>query len=61
MLKREFDRERNVLITRIDSLEKMVKQQNEQIAKLSRQLEMAYQKVEDIPVKAIEGKQPQAR
>ena len=37
--KREFIGERNVFTTRIESLEKIVKEQNEQIAKLSQQLE----------------------
>ena len=53
--KREFIGERNVLTTRIESLEKIVKEQNEQIAKLSQQLEKSYQQVQDIAVKTIEG------
>lgn len=53
--KREFIGERNVLTTRIESLEKSVKEQNEQIAKFSQQLEKAYQQVQDIAVKTIEG------
>jgi hypothetical protein len=53
--KREFVGERNVLTTRIESLEKIVKEQNEQIAKLSQQLEKAYQQVQEIAVKTIEG------
>jgi len=52
---KEFEGERKVLTTRIESLEKTVKQQSEQIAKLSQQLEKAYQKVQDIAVKAVEG------
>ncbi|MBW1741176.1 MAG: hypothetical protein JRJ42_08600 [Deltaproteobacteria bacterium] len=55
LLKKEFDGQRNVLTTRIESLEKMVKEQSEQIAKLSQQLEKAYQKVQDIALKAVEG------
>jgi hypothetical protein len=55
LLIKEFDGERNVLTTRIESLEKRVKEQGEQIAKLSGQLENSYQKVQDIAVKAIEG------
>lgn len=55
MLKKEFEGEKNVLTTRIASLEKTVKEQGEQISNLSRQLENAYQKVQDIAVKAIEG------
>ena len=53
--KREFVGEKNVLTTRIESLEKIVKEQNEQIAKLSQQLEKAYQQVQEIAVKTIEG------
>ncbi|OGP90588.1 MAG: hypothetical protein A2156_09040 [Deltaproteobacteria bacterium RBG_16_48_10] len=53
--KKEFAGEKNVLMTRIDSLEKKAKEQSEQIAKLSQQLEKAYQQVQDIAVKTIEG------
>jgi hypothetical protein len=53
--KREFIGERNVLTTRIESLEKIVKEQSEQISKLSQQLEKAYQQVQEIAVKTIEG------
>ncbi|MEA1936220.1 MAG: hypothetical protein U9M96_05340 [Thermodesulfobacteriota bacterium] len=55
LLSKEFEGERGVFTTRIESLEKTVKEQSEQIAKLSGQLEKSYQKVEDIAVKAIEG------
>lgn len=55
LMKKEFMGERNVLTTRIESLEKIVKEQNEQIAKLSQQLEKAYQQVQEIAVKTIEG------
>ena len=55
LLKKELDGEKNVLTIRIESLERMVKEQSGQIAKLSQQLEKSYQKVEDIAVKAIEG------
>jgi len=55
LLNKEFEGERRVLTTRIESLEKTVKDQTEQISKLSGQLEKSYQKVEDIAVKAIEG------
>jgi hypothetical protein len=53
--KREFVGEKNVFTTRIESLEKIVKEQNEQVAKLSQQLEKAYQQVQEIAVKTIEG------
>ena len=55
LMKKEFIGERNVLTTRIESLEKNVREQNEQIAKLSQQLEKAYQQVQEIAVKSIEG------
>ena len=55
LLKKEFDGERNVLHTRIESLEKTAAEQNEQIAKLSQQVDKAYGQVQDIAIKAIEG------
>ena len=55
LMRKEFDGERNVLTTRIESLEKTVKEQSGQIANLSEQLEKAYQKVQDIAVKSVEG------
>lgn len=55
LLKKEFAGEKNVLVTRIESLEKLVKEQGEQIARLNVQLEKAYQQVQDIAVKTIEG------
>ena len=53
--KREFLGERNVLTTRIESLEKIAKDQSEQVARLTEQLEKAYQQVQEIAVKTIEG------
>jgi hypothetical protein len=55
LLKKEFGGERNVLTTRIESLEKTVREQTEQVARLSQQAEKAYGQVQDIAVKAIEG------
>ena len=55
LMNKEFEGEKGVFTTRIESLEKTVKGQSEQIAKLSAQLEKSYQKVEDIAVKAIDG------
>lgn len=55
LLKKEFEGERNVLKTRNESLEKTAKEQNDRMAKLSQQLEEAYQKVQDIAVKTVEG------
>lgn len=54
-LKKSFEGERNVLETRVDSFGTLVKEQKEQILKLSQQLEKAYQKVEDIAEKAVGG------
>ncbi len=53
--KREFLGERNVLTTRIESFEKIAKDQSEQVARLTEQLEKAYQQVQEIAVKTIEG------
>ena len=55
LLKKEYDGDRNVLTTQIQSLEKVTKEQAERINKLSQQLEAAYQKVQAIAEKAIEG------
>lgn len=54
-LKKSFEGERNVLQTRVDSFETLVKEQKEQLVKLAQQLEKAYQKVEDIAEKAVGG------
>jgi hypothetical protein len=54
-VKKEFIGERNVLTTRIESLEKIGKEQSEQISKLTQQLEKAYQQVQEIAVRTIEG------
>lgn len=53
--KKEFVGEKNVFTTRIESLEKTVREQSEQITKLTQQLEKAYQQVQEIAVKTIEG------
>jgi hypothetical protein len=55
LLKKEFEGERNVFTTRVAALEKVVQEQNAQIAKLTQQLEKAYNQVQDIAVKAVEG------
>lgn len=55
LLKREFTGEKNVLSTRIVSLEQAVKDQAEQIKQLSQKLEKAYGQVQEIAVRAIEG------
>jgi hypothetical protein len=53
LLKKEFEGKQNVLNTRIESFEKTVKEQNEQIVKLSQQAEKAAGQVQDIALKAI--------
>jgi len=55
LAKKEFEGERNVLNARIESLQATVQQQAEQIIKLTKQHELAYEKVQNIAVKAIEG------
>ena len=55
LLKREFAGERNVLTTRITSLEQTAKEQADQIARLLSQSEKAYGQVQEIAVRAIEG------
>ena len=55
LLKREAQGERNVFAARIESLEKTTKEQSERITALTKQLEEAYQKVQDIAVKTVEG------
>jgi hypothetical protein len=55
LLRKEFEGERNVFAARTESLEKMNKDLSDQNAKLSKQLEAAYQKVQEIAEKAIEG------
>ena len=55
LLKKEAEGERNVFKARIESLEKTTKEQSERITALTKQLEAAYQKVQDIAVKTVEG------
>lgn len=55
LMKRDFQGEQNVLNSRIESLQRTVKEQSEQIAKLAGQIERSYGQVQDIAVKAIEG------
>jgi hypothetical protein len=55
LLKKESEGERNVFKARIDSLEKTAAEQGERITVLTKQLEAAYQKVQDIAVKTVEG------
>ena len=55
LLLKQFEGERNVLAARNESLEKANKDLLALNAKLSLQLEAAYQKVQDIPEKTVEG------
>jgi len=55
LLSKTFDGEKNVLATRIESLEQLAGEQKKQIEQLSSQLEKAYGKVQDIAVKAVSG------
>ncbi|HEX4797644.1 MAG TPA: hypothetical protein VH370_27870 [Humisphaera sp.] len=55
LAKREFAGERNVLTTRITSLEQIVKEQSERITGLLHQVEKGYGQVQEIAVRAIEG------
>jgi uncharacterized coiled-coil protein SlyX len=55
LLTKEFEGKQNVLTTRIASLDSVVKEQSEQLARATKQLELAYQKVQEIAEKAIEG------
>lgn len=55
ILNKTFEGERNVLQTKITSLESLVKDQTKQIDKLIMQQEKAYQQVQDIAGKAVAG------
>jgi hypothetical protein len=53
LLNAKFDGERNVLVSKIEALEKLVKSQETQLADLSRKSEQAYEKVQDIANRAV--------
>lgn len=55
LLNREAVGEKNVLATRIASLDQTVKDQADQIKQLSQQLQKAYGQVQEIAVRAIDG------
>lgn len=55
LLKAEADGEKNVLRARITALESVVADQNARLASLAMQTEGAYQKVQEIALKAVEG------
>ena len=48
LLKATMQGEKNVLLSKIEALEKLVERQNNQIEQLSQKQELAYQKVQDI-------------
>lgn len=55
LLTRELTGEKNVLTTRIESLERTIQEQQRQIEKLSEALDKAYQQVQDIAVRAVQS------
>jgi hypothetical protein len=55
LARKEFEGERNVLAAKNESLEKSAKDLNAANMKLAQQLEAAYQKVQDIAEKTVEG------
>lgn len=55
LMRKEFEGEQKVLQSRIESLQQTVKEQQQQLTKLSTQIEKSYGQVQDIAVKAIEG------
>jgi hypothetical protein len=55
LLHKDFEGQRNVLAARLEALERVSKDLGDQNAKMSKQLEVAYQKVQDIAEKAVEG------
>jgi hypothetical protein len=54
-LRKESEGERNVATARNEALEKMNKDLSDQNARFAKQLDAAYQKVQEIAEKAIEG------
>lgn len=52
----KYDGEKNVLKTKIESLEKLVADQQKHIDTLTRQMDTAYNKVQEIAVKAVTSK-----
>ena len=55
LLKKEFAGEKNVLTTRVTALEQTAKEQAQRIAGLGQQAEKAYQQVQEIAIRAVEG------
>lgn len=55
LLRKEFEGEQKVLQSRVEALQQTVKEQQQQIVRLSAQIEKSYGQVQEIAVKAIEG------
>ncbi|EFK09597.1 conserved hypothetical protein [delta proteobacterium NaphS2] len=55
LLKATFDGEKNVLASKIETLERMVKAQESQIESLSQRQDQAYQKVQEIANRAVDS------
>lgn len=55
LLNSNFEGEKKSLLIKIEVLEKTIKEQNEQIAKYSTQLEKSYIQIQDIATKAVQG------
>jgi hypothetical protein len=55
LLRKGFEGEQKVLQSRIESLQQTAKEQQQQVARLSTQIEKSYGQVQEIAVKAIEG------
>ena len=55
LLEKGFTGEKNVLAARVAALEQTVKEQTGRIGSLQQQAEKAYQQVQEIAVRAIEG------
>lgn len=53
LLNAKFEGEKNVLLSKIESLEKMVASQESQVSELSRRNDQAYEKVQDIANRAV--------
>ena len=55
LLRKEIEGERNVMEIKISSLDKVIKDQAEQISKLNLQIDKSYSQVQDIAMKAVES------
>jgi uncharacterized coiled-coil protein SlyX len=55
LARKDAEGERNVQAARLEALERTLKEQSDQVTKLNRQLEAAYQKLQDVAVKALES------